>query len=379
MRMFGPYDHSAFDTLDHDMHRMRRDPWNPYFSKASVTRLQPLLLQGCVNKLLDRLAEYQAAGEPVVMTYAYACLTADVISEYSFLQGYGFLDPKPGFSFHKDHYDAYVALSKISHNFKQFGWLYPMLDSMPLWITKVTSTEAYLVIREQQVLLAQTHEIAAKLGGENAEDYKETAGRPSMTEPFLTSPTLPPHEKTPKRIQGEAIIAMGAGTMTSTQALKYATYHILANPPILSRLLSALEDAIPDPVNTPPDLRTLESIDYLIAVLYESLWIFVGSSHRLQRTHPDRPILYEGKKDPAGEHGWKKVSISIPPGTPVSMSPTHIHEDESIFSNHYKFDPDRWLPLKTNGVRPQKYLVTFGRGSKQCKCRSHQVPRVCYS
>jgi hypothetical protein len=33
----------AFGTVDHDMHRMRRAAMNPFFSKASVRRLQPLI------------------------------------------------------------------------------------------------------------------------------------------------------------------------------------------------------------------------------------------------------------------------------------------------------------------------------------------------
>ncbi len=87
MRMFGQRDVSAFDTLDHDKHRQRREPWNPYFSKQSVSRLQPLLTQAVVEKLCTRLAEYQAAGKPAVMTHAYSCVTSDIISEYSFPQG----------------------------------------------------------------------------------------------------------------------------------------------------------------------------------------------------------------------------------------------------------------------------------------------------
>ena len=51
MRMFGQSDNSAFDTLDHDKHRMRREPWNPYFSKQSVSRIQPLLMRPVVNNL----------------------------------------------------------------------------------------------------------------------------------------------------------------------------------------------------------------------------------------------------------------------------------------------------------------------------------------
>jgi len=89
--MFGQQDVSAFDTLDYDKHRQRREPWNPYFSKQSVSRLQPLLIQAVVNKLCMRLAEYQAAGKPINMVHAFACVTANVVSDYSFPQGYNLL------------------------------------------------------------------------------------------------------------------------------------------------------------------------------------------------------------------------------------------------------------------------------------------------
>lgn len=128
MRMFGQVDNAAFDTLDHDMHRMRRAPWNPYFSKQSISRIQPLLIQTAVDKLCDRFAEHQAAGKPVVMTHAYASLTTDTISEYSFPEGYDLLSHP---EFDGAHYDAWMALSRMSHALKQFAWLWPLLDSIP--------------------------------------------------------------------------------------------------------------------------------------------------------------------------------------------------------------------------------------------------------
>ena len=120
MRMFGQQDVAAFDTLDHDKHRQRREPWNPFFSKQSVSRLQPLLVQAAVDKLCTRLAEYQRAGKPVVMVYAFSCLTGDIISEYSFPEGYNLLD-RPEFD--SAHYDAWMNLTKMSHILKQFGWV----------------------------------------------------------------------------------------------------------------------------------------------------------------------------------------------------------------------------------------------------------------
>ncbi|KAI4090565.1 MAG: hypothetical protein L6R37_007862 [Teloschistes peruensis] len=341
MRMFGQSNVSAFDTLDHDKHRQRREPWNPYFSKQSVSRLQPLLIQAVVDKLCTRLAEYQAAGRPAVMTHAFACVTTDIISEYSFPEGYNLLDQP---LFDHDHYDAWMALSKVSHLLKQFGWLYPLLDRMPMWVTKYTSPEMYLVLCTQEVLLKQTLAISEK---RETSDYKETTSRPSMMQAFMDSPSLPESEKTPQRIKGEAQIAIGAGTLTTTHALKAATYHILANPDVKERLIQELEQYIPDP-DSPPNLRYLEQIPYLQAVMYETLRIFYGNSHRLQRIFPDRPLQYK--------------DITIPPGTPISMSTVHVHDNGRIFPDPYKFDTSRW----EGPSPPFRYLVPWGKGTRMC-------------
>ncbi|KAI4149613.1 MAG: hypothetical protein L6R39_002454 [Caloplaca ligustica] len=338
--MFGQQDVSAFDTLDHDKHRQRREPWNPYFSKQSVARLQPLLIQTVVDKLCIRLAEHQAAGKPVVMTYAFACVATDVISEYSFPQGYNLLD-KPEFD--SQHYKAWMALTKMGHILKHFGWLYPLLSSMPMWLTKIISPEMYLMLRLQDDLLQQSVAIAKRRG---SPDYKEFNSRPSMMQAFMES-NLPESEKSPERIKAEAQTAIGGGTLTSTHALKTATYYILANPDIHTRLLEELENSIPDPDN-PPNLRQLEQMPYLVAVLHETLRMFHGTSHRLQRIFPSRTVQYK-------QH-------VIPPGNVISMTPMHIDENPNIFPDPYTFDPSRWLGANP----PLKYLITFGRGSRAC-------------
>lgn len=62
----------------------------------------------------------------------------------------------------------------------------------------------------------------------------------------MDSPSLPESEKSPERIKGEAQIAIGAGTLTTTHALKAATYHILAIPKVKAQLMEELERCIPD-------------------------------------------------------------------------------------------------------------------------------------
>lgn len=344
MRVFGRSDRTAFGTLDHDLHRIRRAPWNPYFSKQSVSQLQPLLVQAAVNKLCERLAKYQAAGKPVVMAHAYACLTLDVISEYAFAEGYNLLDKD---EFDSEQYESMMSFMKMGHLLKQFGWLLPLLSSMPLWLIKLTSPQTDLVLQQRIQLRQQVEETSKRRGKAGA---KELTNRPSMIEALLNS-NLPESEKGQERIAGEAANAIGAGTLTSSHALKHATYYILASPRIKERLMTEVEEAIPNPAN-PPNLQELHQIQYLVAIFWETMRLFHGVSHRSQRIFPECSLRY---------NEWV-----IPPGTPVSMTSVHVHTDPDIFPDPDEFRPERWLPLETEGKRLQKYMMAFGKGSRSC-------------
>ena len=162
-------------------------------------------------------------------------------------------------------------------------------------------------------------------------------------------PDLPLSEKSFPRLVMEAQSLIGAGTLTSTHMLSITTYHILANPPILSKLLEELEEVIHDIAISCP-LQTLEQLAYLSAVVLEGLRVSYGSVHRLQRVHPDNALNFQD---------W-----IIPPGTPVSMSSISMHDDPSIFPEPRKFDPQRWIGPERE-IR-QKCLFNFGRGARQC-------------
>jgi cytochrome P450 len=70
---------STFATVEHDQHRVRRGALNPFFSKAKVRSLQPLI-QGVASNLLSRLEEFQVSGEPMTISLAFAALTNGTLS-----------------------------------------------------------------------------------------------------------------------------------------------------------------------------------------------------------------------------------------------------------------------------------------------------------
>ena len=84
----------------------------------------------------------------------------------------------------------------------------------------------------------------------------------------LLDSNLPPEELSQTRLQHEAIGLIGAGVETTKRALTVASFHILNNPAILTRLREELIAAIPVPENPPP-LDVYEKLPYLGACIEE--------------------------------------------------------------------------------------------------------------
>lgn len=89
-KMFGTTQ-AAVGTASHELHRVRRAALNPFFSRRSVVRLEPVI-QLHVDKLRARLERSADSGEPVNLTDAFTALSADVIGDFAFGKRYGFLD-----------------------------------------------------------------------------------------------------------------------------------------------------------------------------------------------------------------------------------------------------------------------------------------------
>ena len=87
---------SMIGTVPHNLHHMRLAPLNKFFSKASVTQLEPLI-QTTVNKLNARLKKFQAAQKPVTISLAFGCLTSDVVCEYAFARSEKFVETSQEF------------------------------------------------------------------------------------------------------------------------------------------------------------------------------------------------------------------------------------------------------------------------------------------
>jgi hypothetical protein len=138
---------SVFGTKDHKLHRARRAALNPFFSKGTINKLEPML-QFMVEKLCKRIEEYREAGQPLSMRPVYMCLTTDIISLYALNRSWNHLD-SPDFSpFWVETIKATVQSGQV---LKQFPWMYPLMNGLPKKIVGMLNPGLLMLLNWQKV------------------------------------------------------------------------------------------------------------------------------------------------------------------------------------------------------------------------------------
>jgi len=74
---------SMFSTASNELHRRRRAPLNPFFSRRAVLELEDVV-QDKAQKLCNRVQDGLDAGRPVNMHDGFRGLSMDVITDYAF-------------------------------------------------------------------------------------------------------------------------------------------------------------------------------------------------------------------------------------------------------------------------------------------------------
>ena len=168
----------------------------------------------------------------------------------------------------------------------------------------------------------------------------------------MLNPNLEKGQYTPtmQELTGDALLMLLAGTDSTAHTLVTATYGMLTHPDMQRKLQTELKEAIPER-DSLVTWAALEKLQYLPAVIKESLRWAAGSPGRLPRTVPSTGAVFCGQK--------------IPPGTLVSSGAYVHHRNPQVFEKADTFEPERWLQGSSVGEM-EKNLVSFSRGSRAC-------------
>ncbi|OTA89496.1 hypothetical protein M434DRAFT_79252 [Hypoxylon sp. CO27-5] len=359
---------SVFGTVHHNLHRLRRSAINRFFSRASVSKLEPMI-HDKVDLLCKQLQTHLGDENPVQLNMAFSCFTTDVVATYAFAKSYDFLADA---SFERNFHEPMMSGIRLGAYFKQFPFLIPLMNSLPDSWVAVLNPAMGRYLQWQRGFQTQIREIKDKkeAGEITSKDEKLHI---SVFDELLDS-DLPDREKTTARLWQECQAIIGAGTETVAWTLSVIFFYVLNDRNVYDQLMVELEGAIPNPTSR-PSWNDLEKLPYLIsyfldeltqihnACISEGLRLSYGVSSRLQRISPDGPMLYR----PSDAIGASKPEYVIPSGIPVGMTSVLLHHNPKLFPHSEKFDPQRWLDAQGKIDRTlEKYMVPFSRGSRQC-------------
>lgn len=156
VNMFGTST-SVLSTIAHDHHRLRQKALLPFFSKQSVTRLEPLI-QSVIDSLCANVERHRQAQKPVNLLYAFSAVSTDVIRQYSFGES---TDDVEKDEFFPEWYKSVMIISELSMTLKQFGWLLPVMDMSPLWLVKRINPPLYNLLGVQKVGFSSLQQITS--------------------------------------------------------------------------------------------------------------------------------------------------------------------------------------------------------------------------
>lgn len=121
---------SAFGTVPHELHRLRRRAFQGFFSKQKIASLEPLI-QEIIERLCTRLEEYRVAREVMPIRHAYECLTCDVIMEYALAINDGNIDHP---DFNPALHETIKTVGEMGHYMKLIPGVQKVLPLIPPWL-----------------------------------------------------------------------------------------------------------------------------------------------------------------------------------------------------------------------------------------------------
>lgn len=241
---------SMFAATDHNLHQFRRNILANFFSKRSITNIQPLI-QDKIERLVTKLEEASNNGTVVNLTTLSAAFTADVISHYSYGVSLGCLDGKS----ENILTDATQAVLSFGHWLRFIPIRFSNMKKLHPSIVEVVFPKAATVLRTHRKISSLAMEV---LNAKEPKSSKETMFT------SLANPTLPPEERTLARLEDEGFVVLAAGTETTAYALSVTLFHLLDNPEILSKLYDEVKTVMPE-TSTRPPLSALENLPLLVS------------------------------------------------------------------------------------------------------------------
>ncbi|KAF9269322.1 high nitrogen upregulated cytochrome P450 monooxygenase 2 [Marasmius fiardii PR-910] len=324
------------DTAEH---LKRRKPWNKAFTTARIKAYEPIMKARLLQMLesLDNEAEKRR--------------TVDLAKWMSFF-AYDFMgDMAFGASFELMRHGDVQGLWKIMEDGIRIGTLTQHVPWLPNLLIKLPGVGPALnaaplklynfVIR----VATDRQKRGSALMGEDISTYLLDEGSPNPRAPDFEIYTH------------EALLAIAAGSDTTSTVLGSALYLLVREKNVFHKLRTEVDAAFPikDGIVPYEDSAKLINMSFLNAVINEVL-----------RLYPAVPTSLQRSAEP-GTGGKAIRSVYLPEDTPVNIPAYVLHRDPRYFSpDPERFWPDRWISDDKNVETNRDAFIPFSVGPMNC-------------
>ncbi|KAH9922364.1 cytochrome P450 [Fomitopsis serialis] len=315
-----------------DRHAEARKTWNRAFTPAAMKDYEPILVRRAAQ-LVDELKQKGATGSVDLSLWLSYCIF-DFMGDMVFGGGFELMHDgdRDGI------YRTMVAGLHLPALTQQIPWVAPVLPYLP-WVgkhMKALGQFAFKCVTKRLQEGSVTNDLFYHLLDEVPNPEKQT--------PFPV-------------IMTNAVTAMLAGSDTTAVALCNTFYCVLAHPDVYQHLREEVDAAFPPGAGDPVDAAKLSSLEYLNAVINESL-----------RLYPSIPTSLQRAPQPGTGTHQISPTLVIDERTSILVPPYVLHRDSRYFSpDPDRFWPERWLRKDDpDVVTNTSAFVPFSSGPPNC-------------
>jgi cytochrome P450 len=275
---------SAFAAISSELHRERRAPMNPFFSKQAISQIETDIKKR-LDQFYQHLSRAHQTGRIISLDAGFSALTSDVVLKYAFGFDGGNLEQE---DFNEHIRDGIIHLFTSAHIAYFFPFLPAIMGSLPIsWVKAINPFAAVLALQKDDL----RQRVRKFLSG-----YRSDNG---CVVEKLCSPDMPAHMLDVERLTDEGHAMAIAGTETTARSLSVGSFHIYSNERIKTKLREELRAVMPTPESC-PSWNELEKLPYLSGTVYESLRCSTGISARSPRIAPTETLVYNDYQIPPG-------------------------------------------------------------------------------
>ncbi|KAJ7675032.1 high nitrogen upregulated cytochrome P450 monooxygenase 2 [Mycena olivaceomarginata] len=326
---------SLIGTLDMAEHAEKRKSWSQGFTPTALKEYDPII-QGRTNQLVQRL-EQQVGTIDLGKWISY--FTFDFMGDIAF--GGGFEMIREGDT--KNLWPVIIMAMKAGSITFAVPWVRGLASLLPMGDD----------FKRMLSFAAERVDIRQRRGPISKDLFYHITDEDSVTGRNITPPEIPQ----------DIMLAIIAGSDTTSSVLANLFYSLLRNPDVYAKLKKEIDNAFGADEDT-LDVAKLQNMVYLNACINEALRLFPAVPTFICRSPKvgGGPVLVAGRV--------------VPEGTNILLPFWALQRDARYFSMPDKFWPERWIERTFHNKTDA--FCAFSQGSQQCsgKALAYREMRV---